>query len=151
VTEFLPHFGPASSGANFLSGAGISRGRRRCRRDLIATILQDSWWRARLCPHGMATIHCKKTAPISGAGGLKKRSGPCSFEGRARLAYHSPAQTKNDHLVITRLPQSAASFCFRTTINQYTGSLSASSKQQGHLPSPFDASQMAELRRGGRR
>ena len=53
-------------------------------------------------------------APVSGAGGRRKRSGPCSFGYEQEQAYHSLAQTKNDHLVISRLPQSAALFVFAT-------------------------------------
>jgi hypothetical protein len=50
--------------------------------------------------------------PISGAGGLRKRSGPCSSRKRAKIVYHSLAETKNEHLVRAGLQNGAASFAF---------------------------------------
>jgi len=50
--------------------------------------------------------------PGLGAGGLRKRPGPRSFWVRAARVYHSPAQTKNDHLMTTRLPIARPRFAF---------------------------------------
>jgi hypothetical protein len=50
--------------------------------------------------------------PISGAGGLRKRSGPCSSRNEQRQATTTLAETKNEHLVRARLPIGAASFAF---------------------------------------
>src|SRR5258706_10408327 len=50
----------------------------------------------------MAMIHCRN-GPGLGAGGLRKRQGPRSFGYEQKRVYHSPAQTKNEHLITSRL------------------------------------------------
>jgi hypothetical protein len=58
----------------------------------------------RLCPHGTATIRCRNDSGL-GAGGLRRDRGHAYL-----TAYHFPAQTKNDRLVMLGLPTEAASF-----------------------------------------
>src|SRR4029077_20918986 len=48
--------------------------------------------------------------------GPEKRPGPGSFGNERRLSYHSLTQTKNDYLVISRLPRSAALFVFAEAV-----------------------------------
>jgi hypothetical protein len=96
---------------------GSDASRVLCRRDLIATILQHSCWPAPSLPTEWPRFIVKNGPDLRGWG-AKEEIGAVLFVGRAWRAYHSPAQTKNDHLVTTRLPQPAASFAFATDVSQ---------------------------------
>src|SRR5258707_14193140 len=58
----------------------------------------------------MATIRCKKGPDLWGWGADERDRGRAHFGNERGLAYHSLAQTKNHHLVISRLLTGAALF-----------------------------------------
>jgi hypothetical protein len=74
------------------------------RRDPIATIRQDScrWPVFALADRPRSVVN---VAPVSGLGGLRRETRATLIWVRALTVYHSPPQTKNDRLVISRLPR----------------------------------------------